>query len=329
MLLLPLETQMAVYTDFDAEMLATSERAANKRVHFFKYVTVATAEIVLQNQTLRWSTPGHLNDPSDMQFDFRLEIDQAQAHRRALEQLWEVYSGNLFPGDTDLGRGTLLLRATRPNISKVEFTALFDDALKDAIALAINGLPNLNAELKKASQKCKVLCLTDRPNLATMWNHYADAHKGVVLRLRNIPAFDSPYMMARRVDYLNEFPQLGEQDDIVNWLSGMAPLDKAGILNKLIFTKTADWAYEREWRISSGDGRNRTDEPEAIPFNKHELDGLIFGKACPEDTRRRLVELAASFPNIELYEARITGLGMEIHTIPLGCGLFQVGDTGP
>jgi hypothetical protein len=58
---------------------------------FYKYMGAETAHIVLTNQTPRWSTPGTLNDPYDMQFDLRYDIDRNIVRRMALEKLWEAY----------------------------------------------------------------------------------------------------------------------------------------------------------------------------------------------------------------------------------------------
>src|SRR4051794_34870497 len=50
--------------------------ANEKNLVFYKYMSPATAHAVLGNQTLRWSTPGTLNDPYDMQFDLKYEVDR-------------------------------------------------------------------------------------------------------------------------------------------------------------------------------------------------------------------------------------------------------------
>lgn len=59
------------------------------RTSFYKFMTRGTAEIVLRNRTLRWSTPAHLNDPHENQFDFSSELDREQARQETLRKLWE------------------------------------------------------------------------------------------------------------------------------------------------------------------------------------------------------------------------------------------------
>src|ERR1035437_506982 len=45
----------------------------------YKYVTADTGKKILENGTLRWSTPAVLNDPFDMQFAFQLPTDMQAA----------------------------------------------------------------------------------------------------------------------------------------------------------------------------------------------------------------------------------------------------------
>jgi hypothetical protein len=61
--------------------------------HLFNYVSREVGRAVLTNRTLRWSTPGTLNDPYDMQFDLRVDIDKEAVKTPALGKLWEGHYG--------------------------------------------------------------------------------------------------------------------------------------------------------------------------------------------------------------------------------------------
>lgn len=63
----------------------------NARLFFFKYMTRATGRIVLKNRTLRWSTPGTLNDPYDMQFDLHIDVDREEAKKLVDANLWDAF----------------------------------------------------------------------------------------------------------------------------------------------------------------------------------------------------------------------------------------------
>jgi hypothetical protein len=93
----------------------------NENKLFYKYMGAETAHIVLTNQTLRWSTPGTLNDPYDMQFDLRYDIDRNIVRRMALEKLWEAYRGAPVMVGNVLGVLMQVIRAKVPDMSREQF----------------------------------------------------------------------------------------------------------------------------------------------------------------------------------------------------------------
>jgi hypothetical protein len=62
-------------------------------MRFFKYVTANTARTILENSTLRWSSPAMFNDPFDTQFDLHLEFDEATIVDLVIDELWQICSG--------------------------------------------------------------------------------------------------------------------------------------------------------------------------------------------------------------------------------------------
>jgi hypothetical protein len=65
------------------------------RKHFYKYTTAETAKTVLQNGTLRWSSPSLFNDPFDVQFDLHTEYDRNKVAERAMQIILDGYSGRV------------------------------------------------------------------------------------------------------------------------------------------------------------------------------------------------------------------------------------------
>lgn len=306
---------MPSYTDFDRLLSMPRGHAKNDRVHFFKYMPVSTAKIVLKNRTLRWSTPGCLNDPYDMQFDFNLDFKEQEVLPKALDNLWKIYRGEIEPNERTIPR-LVAYFGKKTQLSKADFCEQFRPLLLDSIDGMRKNIVQLNSDLKANALTCKILCLTDRPDTASMWNHYADGHKGVVLRFRTVPAFDSAYASAMPVKYVSQVPNLYEDEELVNFMSGLQFLNKDRIFHDLIYTKSLDWQNEREWRVCSGDGRNKSKEPEDICFNKHELDGLVFGRLCSDEDRAALTGLALNYPNVEFFEGKVEGgFGLAIYSL--------------
>ena len=61
-------------------------------MRFYKYVTTKTAKTILENGTLRWSSPSIFNDPFDVQFDLHLEFGQTKIVDLIADELWQLYS---------------------------------------------------------------------------------------------------------------------------------------------------------------------------------------------------------------------------------------------
>jgi hypothetical protein len=290
--------------NFDEELPDLPEGWISKRRYFFKYMSRAVAEIVLTNGTLRWSTPATLNDPYDVQFQLGAIEPTEQTIALATEQLWQVYNGDVLPQPTDTPFA-VMIRGFRSliDLSKDEFRSEFSPAIKEGFENMRRALPALNAEVATQMANVKLLCLTGTPVNTAMWAHYAELGKGVVLCFQSIPSLDSPYGMARQVNYVDEIPTWLDEQFLVGLASGLSQIDPAHAFNLLTTTKGIDWAYEKEWRISSGAGRNPDAPHEDINFHASELAGVIFGPAMPPDDQSHLTSIAIRYPEAKLYKA--------------------------
>ncbi|RWQ28466.1 MAG: DUF2971 domain-containing protein [Mesorhizobium sp.] len=276
----------------------------SSRIHFFKYMSAGTAKIVLANRTLRWSTPGTLNDPYDLQFDLQISADRSRVRPLALERLWEVFKGRRS-AETGKPLAQLIQLAglSAPQMTRQEFERRFGPAFDEGFERMMKILPEVNAEVRQQMQSSKVLCLTVDPQCPPMWAHYADNSRGVVLRFRTIPAFDSYFGLAQCVKYVTQPPQLISEDQLVDMFAGLSGVDVNGALDNLVFTKGVGWSYEQEWRISVGDGWKPGSSFEDLTFGRNELDGLIFGIKTSEKDRTEILSLLDKFPNVKLMEA--------------------------
>jgi hypothetical protein len=50
----------------------------HERTEFYKYLSAATAKVVLRNQTLRWSSPTQFNDPFDVPRELAFEFTTSE-----------------------------------------------------------------------------------------------------------------------------------------------------------------------------------------------------------------------------------------------------------
>lgn len=276
----------------------------NNRVHFYKYMSADTAKIVLKNGTLRWSAPSLFNDPFDVQFNMPINGEISRIKSLALDRMWMAYTGQIeFDPQSPIAPYLNALARSGVRLTKEEFIINFGSAFDEGFERMQSVLPEVNAEAAILLEDVKLLCLTIRPNNSLMWSHYADSHKGVVLRFRSIPALDSPYGMAKPVNYVEDIPNLIDESQIADIFAGINTIDKTGIMDRAVYTKSSEWSYEEEWRVNTGSGRSPGKMFDDSPFGTNEIDGLIFGVKATQEDRDELSKIATTYPNISLFNA--------------------------
>lgn len=273
--------------------------------HFYKYVTPETGQKIIENGTLRWSTPFLLNDPFDMQFAFQFRIDHAAARAMALEKNWEHHYGKLH--DRPLNKLGQLIRQTRdqfPKMTREEFDETVGSVIDELMELTKRQLVEFNKQIvEDGFSNDKIICFTKDPENILMWSYYAQNHSGIVLRFTDETP-DNPLSQARQVDYVSEMPSLFNEETLSDILSGYDVLNSEFLINEVVWTKSSHWAHEQEWRIYSGLGRT-VNSYEDIPFTKTELDGVIFGIRTDIDYQNHLTKLTNDlYPHVELLQAK-------------------------
>jgi hypothetical protein len=265
----------------------------------------ATGRIVMENQTLRWSTPRTLNDPYDLQFDLRTDIDREAVKSAALPKLWNAFYGDQpVPVGNRLGAVIREIREVFPKLTREEFDRQYGEAMDESLSGLERGLPEIQQEIRSIMADSKLLCLTEAPDNKLMWAHYAEHNQGAVLGFRSVQGLDSPYESARPVEYLDEMPLLIDNDFLADMASGQVLMDAQAIIDRMIYTKSSEWAYERERRISASSGRDAAAPHEDIPFNALELSAVIVGCRMPEDDRTTFVEMTKRlYPHASILQA--------------------------
>lgn len=305
--------------DFDGLLPIVPAHWSSNRLHFFKYMSESTAKIVLRNRTLRWSTAAILNDPFEMQFDVSFStVDRSRVVTASLEKIYELYSSDQsVPAKNPIGR---LLEVLRNNVKDLSKDYIFDEfrpAIEQGLDRMTIHAPRTYAEMAPIVSSTKILSLTVRPDIPLMWSHYANGHRGVVMRFRSIPALDSPYGAAKPVQYCNDVPKLLTEEYLINLFCGTFSLDGPDMLDRIVYTKSVEWEYEQEWRINSGSGRNDGASFEDLPFSANELDGVIFGLNISDADRDEIRELLSGYPNVTLMQARRTDSSFVLAIEPL------------
>jgi hypothetical protein len=118
-----------------------------------------------------------------------------------------------------------------------------------------------------------------------MWAHYGDKHKGYCLEFSTEPE-GSFFSSAEEVRYKPNYP-------VVKMFTG----DKLDWGKESFLTKSTDWAYEEEWRLTSK-------QPGHIDFPPETLLGLILGcKMLDTDQQQILAWNATRHPSVKIFRA--------------------------
>lgn len=276
-------------------------------VSYFKYLSVGSACAVLSNQTLRWATCPTFNDPADMQIDLEAVFNRDVVVRGALDLLWQRCEGRASPATTTMARLMDALRGFWLRSGRAEF----ESAMEPGIHEVLNRLPTVTAkfseELRGELAKIKVICFSDRHDSNLMWSHYAESHAGMVFEFRNVDGLDSPYKLAKPIQYSRRPPQLATDEELARFISGDEKID-GRVTDRMIYTKSDEWSYEREWRIQSGDGRMPIDPVEYAEFGSRELHAVYFGCKASQETKDLLLPLLHKhYPDTLVFQAsRVT-----------------------
>jgi len=251
------------------------------------------AKTVLSNNKLYLSNPLDLNDP----FDSKIPVDIAK--REDLKTRSATFLRNLknSPTEVKLNATVERLMKTVPktreefveywgnvsNNTKEEkllmlFKRYIDDLPETADEDTVAGY-HLSCEHDSAINSYGVYCLSEKRDITLMWSHYADSHKGVCFGFNTRLAFEENFAFMLG----NGTTALGIKYQAVPELD----YSSEGFHEKVLFTKSCDWKYEREWRVIErikGQQRLFNIPPEA-------LSEVILGCEMPGQDRNKVIGL--------------------------------------
>lgn len=285
----------------------------------YKYCSQDAARAILSNQTLQFSRPGLFNDGFDLRIALAINIDEKAVIERALDQIYEgAYGPEPFLPGNKLGALLLLMRVFFRNKPEPDaFREAIRPAIEELIANRKNMLRQLCDELAAETAKFKVLCLSSSGTIAPMWGNYADNIHGAALHFAPREE-DSLFLAARPVSYVDHDPILFDDQGFTDWLSGRRGLGDSDLLSQFLYTKTAEWAPEREWRIVAGNGWKPDDEREYVEFSTRDLEAVVFGFRSNATFRGEITKLVTErYPECRLREMRLADGQMTYEIVDL------------
>lgn len=242
----------------------------------------------------------------DLRIELAMKIDESAVIERALHQIYEgAFGPDPFPPGNLFGAMLVMMRLYLRGNPEPE---AFKDELRPTIAGLVANRKSMLRQLRDAmateTAKLKVLCLSSSGTIAPMWGHYAENIHGAVLQFAPREE-DSLFLMARPAVYVDHEPVLFDDQGFTDWLSGRRGLDESDLFSQFLYTKTAEWAYEREWRIVAGNGWKPDDEREYVDFSARDLEAVVFGFRSGAAFREEIAKFVGErYPECRLREMR-------------------------
>ena len=208
-----------------------------KTSDIFKYCPYDIGELIISGQILKFSSPDSFNDPFDCDINL-LEFNFSECSQEIKNELELIKKDISKQRDRDMSK----------EVDKIPL-----DKIEDIYR---------RSQLDKINRS-SICCFSKNYKNTTMWSHYADNHKGVCL------IFDISHenpLIDHRADRLTQGPVDYDNYTPANYLKSKLE----GIM-KLYLTKSSDWRYEEEFRITI------IEESGLFKFHQDFLRGVIFG----------------------------------------------------
>lgn len=205
----------------------------------YKYVTAARLDI-LEGGLIRFTQPSAFSDPFELRPFLHMIGEQEFLAEQREKAIREIYEKNL----------KRVPRKKRKNLSYEGYCAFIEaHGGPEGQEFLGSGIFKTTAALLNKLNTAKIpsifdnligiLCFTETPSNLLMWAHYADSHQGFVIEFDETNSFfyNNDVFIGRKVNYSSKRPSTS--------FTNIEKLD-------IYFSKSTEWAYEREWRMVAG-----------------------------------------------------------------------------
>ncbi len=236
-------------------------------LRLYKFVNKETFIKIVETKSLKFTYPQNFNDPFDCSVD-RIEF-------KIVENLCALVKA-------DLEELTRIFGKQLKYFSEKDFEQYYKSSVIQKIeetAITCFSLNNLNQ---------------------LMWAHYADKHQGVCL-VYDLKLNENPF-----IDITYEKLNFGKVNyDTPNKLNYLE--DKYASIGALLNSKSKDWEYESEFRISA------MVNEDCYRFNPNFLKGVIFGLKFPMEEIPHFISICKQNGFDDLKYQQIERNGLEIY----------------
>lgn len=265
--------------------IISPNRIHNKK-YFYKYTSASTAQKILINKSVRFSSPFILNDPFDIQRELKFDFEFKDFEVKIKNEIINMINNEIIPKYSNNLAMQVIFNYI--SIMNKEEKAKYCNEIKNT---KLKNLYELDS-FKLIQQKwndflpiTRIFSVSEDYDNTVMWTHYADKYKGVVLELECIDIYDNVLLAAEKVKYSDKIPTIGALDYWIKVFTDQEEFNYEKTFKELELTKSSNWSYEKEWRviIFEKDSKEYYNDYKIHPrtFSK-----IFLGKEISDDDRK-------------------------------------------
>ncbi|EMH9025399.1 DUF2971 domain-containing protein [Proteus mirabilis] len=214
---------------------------------FYKYMTTETGKIVIEQGTLRWSSPSIFNDIDECQFSPFTDSELESANNAVFKVLANCVAGHLIYNFNEFSDDKqMMIELLKYGIENgiASDNSYFDSFKKIVPSMEDFFREYINIGLINCA---RVLCVTSDYDNNLMWAHYADEHRGCVLEFENVYKEAPDRLHQGPVKYVDELKSSTNAIELL--LYGETKSIHNTLIKDVFFSKKSAWQYEKEYRL--------------------------------------------------------------------------------
>ncbi|MFN8429665.1 MAG: DUF2971 domain-containing protein [Spirosomataceae bacterium] len=227
--------------------------------------------ILIENEVFL-SSPANFNDPFDVAIPYRFKES-------------ELTEENILKKLFKMGKRVL------PDLSEIELQNKCIEVIKSDRFENGKYWKEKYEKFKKQDQKLfGILSLTSKRDNLLMWSHYSNSHQGFCVGFDKFILDENiKESILGPIIYDTVFPEISLFESDIN-----------GIL-KTQMTKSKEWAYEEEYRITKWKAANTT-----IKLPPESIKEVVLGLKMKNEYKKEIIILVKKkFPNAILFQSKM------------------------
>lgn len=260
----------------------------------------------LRFMAMRFSKLSSFNDPFDGQLlSKRSFSDDDFLAALRLEADRHLQDGRLVQPSADANSVQMLLwfysQTQDPKLSREGFLDGLIALLREkGVSFGPNDFER--GVIHALADTLRCMCFSKSKSHLLMWAHYGENHRGAVVEFK-VPSESEMLRDPKAVNYSPTIPDSGEVVDFVMPVLGI-PLANKNSVDRLLYTKGIDWAYEEEWRVVA-DSKLVVAKEGLSRFTAADVIGVYLGCRMDIAVRRELLDIIdENYPHATIFQAQ-------------------------